>query len=133
MGATLHLIHPLGFNLETKDLRRAGLDYHDLVHIKEYGNYTHFLNQSIGHRTFACTTRGHQNYAKNEYQPNDTFIFGPETRGLPQNILDTFPPTKRLRIPMQSCTRSLNLSNSVAVVLYEAWRQNNFQGGISSK
>jgi tRNA (cytidine/uridine-2'-O-)-methyltransferase len=130
VGATLHLIHPLGFSLDTKNLRRAGLDYHDLVHVKEYSNYSECLNTLKHFRVFACTTRGQQNYAQITYEPNDVLMFGPETRGLPQTLLDTFSKENRLRIPMQSTTRSLNLSNSVAIVLYEAWRQLSFATGL---
>ena len=125
-GAKLHLIHPLGFSLLEKNLKRAGLDYHDLTDLTEYDHYDIFLKKFAHHRLFACTTKGKKNYAKVGYKKNDVFIFGPETRGLPESILNTFTPEKKIRIPMQPNSRSLNLSNSVAVILYEAWRQIDF-------
>jgi len=125
-GAKLHLIHPLGFSLFEKDLKRAGLDYHDLTHVIEHENYPAFLEKFAHQRLFACTTKGKKNYAHLQYKKNDAFIFGPETRGLPHPILNTFKTENQIRIPMHPESRSLNLSNSVAVILYEAWRQMNF-------
>lgn len=125
-GAKLHLIHPLGFTLLEKKLKRAGLDYHGLTDVIEHDNYSTFLTQFVHQRLFACTTKGKKNYAHVQYKKGDTFIFGPETRGLPISILGTFNPEKQIRIPMQPNSRSLNLSNSVAVILYEAWRQIDF-------
>jgi tRNA (cytidine/uridine-2'-O-)-methyltransferase len=125
-GAQLHLIHPLGFNLETRQLRRAGLDYHEWVSVKEYPDYLTFHNQFKSFRIFACTTKGSQCYSKVEYQENDVFLFGPESRGLPGNILQEFNEKEKIRIPMRNYARSLNLSNAVAIIVYEAWRQNGF-------
>lgn len=125
-GAQLHLIEPLGFEPDDKKLRRAGLDYHVWTEIKKYPNLDTFLQQHNPARVFACSTHGTQNYAKPHYQPGDVFLFGPETRGLPKSFLATLPPETILRIPMLPNNRSLNLSNAVAVVLYEAWRQHDF-------
>lgn len=122
----LHLIRPLGFQLNDKKLQRAGLDYHEWARVREYNHLTAFLDEIKPPRLFACSTRGTQCYATCHYQPNDAFLFGPETRGLPQTLLDTLPPTQVIRIPMQTQHRSLNLSNAVAIILYEAWRQQGF-------
>lgn len=128
-GCSLHLIEPLGFDLEEKNLRRAGLDYHDLANVSKYSNYQEFKNNMVGRKIFACTTKGHQSYDKNIYEPGDVFLFGSETSGLPPDIFDSIPPDQRIRIPMMPNNRSLNLSNAVAIISYEAWRQQNFQGG----
>jgi tRNA (cytidine/uridine-2'-O-)-methyltransferase len=127
-GAKLHLIHPLGFFLTEKNLKRAGLDYHALTSVEQHESFKHFLKYltTPTPRLFACTTKGQQNYVNVQYKADDVFIFGPETRGLPQSILDTFSAENKIRIPMQKASRSLNLSNSVAVILYEAWRQIGF-------
>ncbi len=125
-GAELHLIHPLGFSLQTKALRRAGLDYHEWAHVKEHDNFQAFVTEHPNHRIFACTTKAKQNYAAVTYQPGDILLFGPETRGLPKDILDDLPDHAKIRIPMQANSRSLNLSNAVAVILYEALRQVGF-------
>ena len=128
IGAKLHLIHPLGFVLTEKNLKRAALDYHDLAFVEEHKDYRNFIRRlSAPFRLFACTTKGAQNYANIQYKNGDVFIFGPETRGLPASVLDTFKSENKIRIPMQSESRSLNLSNSVAVILYEAWRQMGFK------
>lgn len=127
VGAHLHLIKPLGFTLDDRQLRRAGLDYHEWAHLVVYENFLDFQNKNKHARLFACSTRGTQNYADVSYQAGDLFLFGPETRGLPPAILDTLNPEHILRIPMRPNIRSLNLSNAVAVVIYEAWRQNGFQ------
>ncbi|MES9905982.1 MAG: tRNA (uridine(34)/cytosine(34)/5-carboxymethylaminomethyluridine(34)-2'-O)-methyltransferase TrmL [Sedimenticola sp.] len=127
-GSTLHLIHPLGFVLEDKQLRRAGLDYHDLASVREHQTLEEATEGVALERIFACSTRGLCNYAEATYQAGDFLLFGPETRGLPQALLESLPPQQRIRIPMQSGNRSLNLSNAVAVVLYEAWRQQGFAG-----
>jgi tRNA (cytidine/uridine-2'-O-)-methyltransferase len=127
-GAKLHLIEPLGFKLEDKQLRRAGLDYHEFAEMKTHASLEHFIKQINPQRIFACSTHGKQCYSKTNYQPGDTFLFGPETRGLDKNLLTTFSPENILRIPMAPNNRSLNLSNSVAVILYEAWRQQGFAG-----
>lgn len=128
IGARLHLIRPLGFNLENKHLRRAGLDYHDATDISLYPDYADFLSSVKPERVFAVSTRGHQAYTDNDYLPGDVFVFGAETRGLPQSILDESPEQRILRIPMVKNSRSLNLSNAVAIIVYEAWRQMGFPG-----
>jgi len=125
-GAMLHLIHPLGFTLDDSKLRRAGLDYHEWAEVREYDKLEDFLEAQQPLRLFACSTRGRRNYAEVAYQPGDALLFGPETRGLPQDVLDALPDERLIRIPMQPGNRSLNLSNAVAVVLYEAWRQQGF-------
>lgn len=125
-GAGLHLIHPLGFTLEDKQLRRAGLDYNEFARIQEYQSLEEFIHKVRPRYIYAATTRGKQNYTEVSYQPGDAFLFGPETRGLPQQLLETFPLAHIIRIPMQKTSRSLNLSNAVSVILYEALRQNNF-------
>jgi tRNA (cytidine/uridine-2'-O-)-methyltransferase len=128
-GTTLHLVHPLGFSLDDKSLRRAGLDYREFAELREYPNLLSCLAALPDRRIFALSTRGRRNYAEVDYRAGDVFLFGPETRGLPQETLDALPPEQCLRIPMRPDNRSLNLSNSVAVVLYEAWRQHDFAGG----
>ena len=127
-GSTLHLIHPLGFSLDDKHLRRAGLDYRELACLKEHPDLQSFLESVQPKRCFACSTRGRTDYAEIAYQAGDTLIFGPETRGLPQAMLDAMPAEHLIRIPMRPGNRSLNLSNAVAVILYEAWRQQGFMG-----
>ncbi len=126
-GAQLHLIHPLGFDLSERQLRRAGLDYHEWVNVKEYRNLEEFRIQCRPQRLFACTTKASQNYTGILYQANDAFLFGPESRGLPIDVLKEFAENEKIRIPMQTYSRSLNLSNAVAIVIYEAWRQSGFQ------
>ena len=125
-GARLHLIRPLGFTLDDSKLRRAGLDYHEWAELREYDQFEDFLAARQHTRLFACSTRGLCNYAEVAYRPGDALLFGPETRGLPQELLDSLPDEQLIRIPMQPGNRSLNLSNAVAVVLYEAWRQQGF-------
>ena len=127
-GASLHLIHPLGFAMEDAKLRRAGLDYGELARVREHESLTAFVTNVQPRRLFPCSTRGKILYADADFRAGDAVLFGPETRGLPQDILDAQPPQHRLRIPMQAGSRSLNLSNAVAVVLYEAWRQTGFRG-----
>jgi tRNA (cytidine/uridine-2'-O-)-methyltransferase len=129
-GTALHLIHPLGFELDDRKLRRAGLDYHEFAAVREYPTLEDCI-QSLGsdRRIFALSTKGGRNYADVAYRSGDVMLFGPETRGLPNAILETLPPEQRLRIPMRPDNRSLNLSNAVAVLLYEAWRQQGFVGG----
>lgn len=122
-GACLHLIEPLGFELDDKKLRRAGLDYHEFASVKKYKNLKEFYEQINPKRTFAMSTKGKTCYFDTKFFDGDAFLFGPETRGLPLSILKTFSSDKILRIPMLPHSRSLNLSNSVAVVLYEALRQ----------
>lgn len=128
-GCELHLIEPLGFDLEEKKLRRAGLDYRDLARVTRYPDYPTFLAAMAGRRIFACTTKGSRPHDQIRYQPDDVLLFGSETSGLPPEILASFAPEQRLRIPMLETSRSLNLSNAVAIVSYEAWRQNGFAGG----
>ena len=125
-GSRLHLIHPLGFELDDARLRRAGLDYHEYASVQEHRSFNEFLLGVHPPRVFACSTRGETNYASTDFAPGDALVFGPETRGLPQSMLDALPTGRRLRIPMKEGGRSLNLSNAVAVVVYEAWRQNGF-------
>ncbi len=128
-GCQLHLIEPLGFDLEEKQLRRAGLDYHDLAKIQRYKDYTQFYDAMSGQRIFACTTKGKAQYDQVEYQEGDVLLFGSETTGLPDSILQPLAEDRKIRIPMQENNRSINLSNAVAIISYEAWRQNQFFGG----
>lgn len=128
-GCRLHLIEPLGFDLEEKRLRRAGLDYRDLARVTRHRDYESFAGSLAGHRILAITTRGDGAYDRISYRADDVLLFGSETHGLPEAQLAAFPPQHRLRIPMQPSNRSLNLSNAVAIVSYEAWRQLGFVGG----
>ncbi len=125
-GANLHLIHPLGFDMDEKSLRRAGLDYIDQSIVHHYDNYQDYLAKQGSNSLYAISTKGTQTYSDCKFNEGDSFIFGPETRGLPQNILDEFDADKILRIPMLENSRSLNLSNSASIIIYEAWRQLNF-------
>jgi tRNA (cytidine/uridine-2'-O-)-methyltransferase len=127
-GAQLHLIKPLGFSPTDSKLKRAGLDYHDWASVHQYENLDAFKETVQPPRLFAISTRGTRNYADVSYQPDDALLFGPETRGLPQTVLDALPKDHILRIPLRPHNRSLNLSNAVAIVLYEAWRQQGFAG-----
>lgn len=122
-GAGLHLIEPLGFSLEEKQLRRAGLDYRDFAEVSVHDNYATFLANIGERRLLALTTKGSSAYTSLTFQDEDVLLFGPETRGLPAAILDSLPTSQRLRIPMLENSRSLNLSNAAAVVLYEGLRQ----------
>lgn len=122
-GAKLHLIHPLGFTLDDKRMRRAGLDYHEWANIIHYENEQLFIDQNKDKRILACSTKGKQDYSTINYQDGDILLFGPETRGLPQSLLNRYTA---IRIPMQANSRSLNLSNAVAIILFEAWRQLGF-------
>lgn len=126
-GSWLHLIHPLGFNLDDKRLRRAGLDYHEYAKVNQYVDFSEMLDHNPQQRLFACSTRGQCNYTDVEFRQNDILLFGPETRGLPDNILQHSRVSEVIRIPMAANSRSLNLSNSVAIILYEAWRQQRFE------
>lgn len=128
-GSLLHLIEPLGFDLDDKRLRRAGLDYHEFAEVMRYPDLSSFLVQVAPARLFGLSTRGDSRYDRVSYRAGDAFLFGPETRGLPQGILDDLPAGRRLRLPMRAGQRSLNLSNCAAVVLFEAWRQQAFAGG----
>ena len=128
-GASLHLIEPLGFSLEDKQLRRAGLDYHEFASLRSHTSFEDFNAAVAPRRLIAISTRNHRHYTEVQYHAGDALIFGPETRGLPQSLLDSLPAEQRIRLPMVANSRSLNLSNAVAVVLYEAWRQLDFAGG----
>ncbi|HVI25518.1 MAG TPA: tRNA (cytidine(34)-2'-O)-methyltransferase [Xanthomonadaceae bacterium] len=133
-GARLHLVAPLGFSLEDRQLRRAGLDYHEYASVRVHDGLDAALRaiaQAHGApaRVFALSTRGTQRFDAPRYRAGDAFLFGAETRGLPADVLETIPATQRLRLPMRPHSRSLNLSNTVAVVVYEAWRQLGFDGG----
>jgi tRNA (cytidine/uridine-2'-O-)-methyltransferase len=127
-GCALHLIHPLGFELDDRRLRRAGLDYREWATLSEYPAWPDFVARIGARRLFAVSTRGTRRYQEVAYAAEDVLVFGPETRGLPEALLNGFAPERRLRIPMCPGNRSLNLSNAVAVVLYEAWRQLGFSG-----
>ena len=127
-GALLHLVEPLGFSMEDKQLRRAGLDYHEMANVQVHRDWEACRTALAGRRLFAVSTRGTVNYTAPRYAQGDAFVFGPETRGLPQSLLQQFPERQRLRLPMRPGNRSLNLSNAVAVVVFEAWRQLGFAG-----
>ena len=130
-GCTLHLIEPLGFSMEDKLLQRAGLDYHEYAALKRHADWAAFLADAkpdLG-RMFAFTTKGSHPFAEQAFRPGDFLVFGSETAGLPPALRDTFPPEQRVRLPMRPGQRSLNLSNSVAVAVFEAWRQNGYAGG----
>jgi tRNA (cytidine/uridine-2'-O-)-methyltransferase len=126
-GCYLHLIEPLGFIFDDKRLRRAGLDYHEYAKVQRYPDLVDFVQRVQPNRLLAITTRGSQSYDQVAYQAGDALLFGPETRGLPQTILDDLPADQRVRIPMCTGQRSLNLSNCAAIMVYEAWRQQGFQ------
>ncbi len=127
-GARLHLIEPLGFDLDDKNLKRAGLDYHEYAQLQVHASLEAALADIQPARLFALSTRGTQRYDGIAYAPGDAFLFGPETRGLPQDVLEAIPAAHRLRLPMRPHNRSLNLSNTVAVMVFEAWRQQGFVG-----
>lgn len=126
VGASLHLVQPLGFFLDDKLVRRAGLDYHELTQVHTHKNWAACRAKLAGRRLFAVTTRGAERYDTLRYEREDVFVFGPETRGLPKEILESFAPNSRIKLPMREGSRSLNLANAVAVVVYEAWRQHGF-------
>lgn len=128
-GATLNLVEPLGFDLDDKKLRRAGLDYREYAAVRTWPGLDACLDGLGRPRVFAISTRGVRRYDQAAFAAGDAFLFGPETRGLPQAVLDELPESGRLRLPMASGVRSLNLSNTVAIVVYEAWRQIDFDGG----
>ncbi len=130
-GAQLHLIEPLGFPLDDSKMKRAGLDYHDYATMQVHQHWQAFLDAAKPDpaRMFALTTHGSSPFADAAFQPGDVFVFGSETRGLAPELRNAFPPAQRIRLPMRPDNRSLNLSNTVAVVVYEAWRQNGYQGG----
>lgn len=130
-GAKLHLIKPLGFPLEHAKLKRAGLDYHEFANLKLYENWSDFLTttQADLQRVFALTTKGQRSLLDTKFHSNDYFVFGSETKGISDEVRASIPRENHLRLAMLANSRSLNLSNSVAVVVYEAWRQHQFQGG----
>ena len=128
-GNRLHLIEPLGFELDEPRLKRAGLDYAEFATVATHKSLDDCLDVLDGPRVFAFSTRGKATHDSPAYARGDAFLFGPETRGLPQDLLDALPEEQRLRLPMRENSRSLNLSNSAAVVVYEAWRQLGFDGG----
>ena len=128
-GVDLHLVEPLGFELDEPRLRRAGLDYREFAKIQVHASLDEALAALGNPRVFALSTRGGTRYDAPGYRPGDTFLMGPETRGLPQAVLDRLPEEQRLRLPMRPGNRSLNLSNAAAVVVYEAWRQLGFEQG----
>jgi len=128
-GAQLHLVKPLGFSLEDKQLKRAGLDYHEYANLQVHEDWEACKQALAGKRLFALTTKGSTRYTDLQFNEGDVFVFGPETRGLSQEIRDEFLPEHRVRLPMLPDSRSLNLSNSAAILLYEAWRQVGFIGG----
>lgn len=127
-GAMLHLIEPLGFELDDRRLRRAGLDYHEYARVRVHAGLVDCRRVLPSARLYVFSTRGQRCYADVRYEADDALMFGSETSGVPQDVLDAVPPELRLRLPMRPDSRSLNLSNSVAAVLFEAWRQNEFAG-----
>ena len=129
-GFHLHLIEPLGFDLEDKSLKRSGLDYHDLANVSIHSNYDAFLKAIEGLRVLAITTKGTKFYNEVKYCPGDVLLFGSETAGLPEHVRQSIPQDQCLRIPMKPNNRSMNLSNTVAIISYEAWSQHGFTGGI---
>jgi len=129
-GMQLHLIQPFGFELDDKQLRRAGLDYREWAQLIVHEDWASFMTAMPEARLFACTTKGHRNHAEVRYQKGDCLVFGPESRGLPDHILQALPEPQRLRIPMRKESRSLNLSNAVAIFAYEAWRQVDCEGAV---
>lgn len=128
-GADLHLVKPLGFPLDSSKMKRAGLDYHEFARLVVHENFEDCMTALAGRRVFALTTKGSSRPDKTVFQSGDVFLFGPETRGLPAEILDALPVEQKLRLPMKEGSRSMNLSNTVAVMLFEAWRQLDFAGG----
>jgi len=135
-GSQLHLIEPLGFSMENKMLRRAGLDYHEFAPVRTHKSYDDFLQVYLNElggeadRLFTLSTKGKRNYCDVMYKRNDCFVFGPETRGLPEDVRHQFGQEQCLRLPMKPDSRSLNLSNTVAIVLYSAWQHCGFEGGV---
>jgi tRNA (cytidine/uridine-2'-O-)-methyltransferase len=127
-GARLHLVEPLGFSMDDRQLRRAGLDYHELANVTVHPDWSTFLSRFDGRRIFALTTRARRSLYEQRFRAGDVFVFGSETAGLPQEVLAGFDTQSRLRLPMRPGNRSLNLSNAVAVVVFEAWRQLDFSG-----
>lgn len=129
-GTQLHLIHPLGFDMDDKKLRRAGLDYHEFSDVKEYNDLDEFIEKVKPERMFGISTKGTKFVHDIDYKEGDAFVFGPETRGLPEEVRENLGTGQVLRIPMQPTNRSLNLSNAVSLMVYEAWRQLEFKGSV---
>ena len=129
-GIRLHLVEPLGFDLSDRQLARAGLDYHDLARVAVHRDWKACCAALAGRRMFALSVRGTRSYADAHFRPDDVFVFGPETRGLPLELLEGFAPDAVLRVPMMPSNRSMNLANTAAVVVFEAWRQQGFAGGV---
>jgi len=129
-GCTLHLVEPLGFSMDDKHMRRAGLDYHEYADLRRHAHWEAFLasEQPAAERMFALTTQGSRAAFGVDFKPGDWLIFGSETRGLPPELREKFAPSQRIKLPMRAGQRSLNLSNAVAVTVFEAWRQNGFEG-----
>ena len=129
-GCSLHLVKPLGFPLDSSKMKRAGLDYHEFARLTVHENWEECMQALAGRRIFALTTKGTARPDTAAFQAGDVFVFGPETRGLPAEILDTLPENQKIRFPMLPDNRSMNLSNTVAVTVFEAWRQQNYAGGV---
>jgi tRNA (cytidine/uridine-2'-O-)-methyltransferase len=127
-GYHLHLIKPLGFELQDKLLRRAGLDYHEWTRVNQHDSYENFIQTTSFHNIYAFTTKGQKTYSEISFEKDDVLLFGPETRGLPDRILDDLSANQKLRLPMLNHSRSLNLSNTVAIAVYESWKQLGFSG-----
>ena len=129
-GAAFHLVNPLGFPLDSAKMKRAGLDYHEFASLTVHENFADCLAALAGRRIFALTTKGSTRPDQVSFQAGDVFLFGPETRGLPADILESLPAERKIRLPMRANSRSMNLSNTVAVTVFEAWRQNGFSDGL---
>lgn len=127
-GCALHLVEPLGFSMDDRQLKRAGLDYHEMANVRAHRSWEDCRRSLAGARMFAFSTRASRSYVAVAYRAGDVLVFGPETRGLPDAVLEQFAPDARLRLPMLAGNRSINLSNAVAVAVYEAWRQLGFAG-----
>jgi tRNA (cytidine/uridine-2'-O-)-methyltransferase len=130
-GCALHLVEPLGFSMDDRLLRRAGLDYHEYTAVQRHASWQDFVSAARppSQRTFAFTTKGSRNLAEIDWQPGDWLVFGAETAGLPDTVRDVIPASQQVRLPMRAGQRSLNLSNAVAVAVFEAWRRNGYAGG----
>ncbi|WP_105264827.1 tRNA (uridine(34)/cytosine(34)/5-carboxymethylaminomethyluridine(34)-2'-O)-methyltransferase TrmL [Pseudoalteromonas sp. T1lg76] len=129
-GYRLHLIEPLGFEWDDKRIKRAGLDYHEFSQVQRHADLQSYIDSQQPKRIFACTTKGKKYHHEVNYQAGDALLFGPETRGLPDDIIAGLPEQQRVRIPMQANSRSMNLSNAVAVFVFESWRQLDFAGAV---
>lgn len=132
-GAQLHLIEPLGFAVDDKRLRRAGLDYHEFANLYIHADFSQFEQWLQDRRVFACTTKARQHHHEVQYQDEDVLLFGPESRGLPASVLDKLDDQFKIRIPMLAESRSLNLSNATGIILYQAWQQLGFPGAVTYK